>query len=266
MKKLLSLLLVLSLALSILPVGSVFAEEDKTEGKSKTELRIESVKKHYKDLDVQNRLIDKVKKGELFDSMNPEKKSKGVVEKIDEHITLTTFPDGSKIKEGIDYSEATFYDNGKEISNPYKPKEDKKTDEFSLITIFNSIKSFVEPPKAQAAVISGGTWSSGSGYRCAKGVKVFKQVYSNYQATFYADFCNHYGGYDKLSRVYGVDVESDGEFSYVSQGVFRASETYSYNAYGGVKFTVKSNPDLPMTTENLYLRVGNDTYWYQASF
>lgn len=239
---------------------------------------IQEIKKHYKDLDVQKKLIEKTKKGELHDSVNPKKRSLGVEKKLDENTIQTTYPDGSQTLEGVDFSEAVFYDEiGNEISNPYQPvyqpvspesedNKEKTQKEFSFTNIFNSFISLVETPKAQAAVISGGTWTSGSGYRCVKGIKVFKSVFGSYQAAFSADFCNHNGAYDKLSRIYNVDVEAGDSWSILSQGIFRSLETYSYNAYVGVKFQVKGSAESNMTTENLYLRVGNDTYWYQSSY
>ncbi|MQR86516.1 hypothetical protein GFV16_11395 [Bacillus megaterium] len=256
MKKLMSLLLIILLSLSAIPSES-FATE-----KTPNEDTIKEIKKHYKNSAVQKRLIEKVEKGQTFDSMNPKKQELGIEKEIDENIVETTYPDGSQTVEGIDFSEAKFYnEDGKEIENPYTEEQNK----LSVATIFTSLKSLIEPTKAQAAVISGGTKSSGSGYSCVKGAKVFKEVYSAYSATFYANWCNNSGAYDEISRIYGEALKSSGSYSWISKGIFRSKETSSYSAYGGIKFDVKPE-NRSMSTEYLYLRVGSDKYWYQSSF
>lgn len=284
-KKIVSVVTALSLSFGILSIPASASEiSSKVDApKSQQEQVIKSIKKHYKDEKVQKKLIEKRLKGEQFDAENQEKRGLGVQKKIDDYTIQTTYPDGSISVESVDLSEATFYDkDGKEISNPYgplteenkenketkeqTPTKDKKTDQFSLANIFNSVVGFLQPPKAQAAVISGGTWSTGSAYACVKGAKVKKEVYSTYGISYSADWCNHKSGYDNLSRIYAVDVWSDGEFSILSQGVFRSWENVEYNAYGGVKIQVKPSPESKMTTEYLYLRVGDNTYWYQASY
>jgi hypothetical protein len=268
-KKIIPVLAGLSLSFGIFASPSLASEVDTVKPEVKTldeKQVIQEIKKHYKDLDVQKKLIEKTKKGELHDSVNPKKRSLGVEKKLDENTIQTTYPDGSQTLEGVDFSEAVFYDEtGNEISNPYQPgyqpispesednkeNKEKKQKKISFTNVFNSFASFVETPKAQAAVLS---------------IKVYRTAYARWEASFNADFCNHTGAYDKLSRVYNVDIEAGDSWSILSQGVFRTYETYSYNAYGGVKFQVKSSPDSSMTTENLYLRVGNDTYWYQSSY
>ncbi|RNC95401.1 hypothetical protein [Lysinibacillus halotolerans] len=97
----------------------------------------------------QNALFEKANEN-LLEPKNSVKRSLGT-----DHPTpysqITTYSDGSA--SGVDFSEATFYD---EAGNVIEPPMDSDTD---LIT-----------PLSDGT--SGGTWSSGSGYNCAKGVKV----------------------------------------------------------------------------------------------
>ncbi|MFE7822200.1 hypothetical protein ACFU1R_29050 [Priestia megaterium] len=254
MKKFVTCIAALAVSCGILvyPASASEVKEQKMESeniKVEKERIIGEIKKSYKDEKVQKTLIKKTQKGEIFDADNPQKASQGKKQKLDQYTTLTTFPDGSQTLEGIDLSKAKFYDeNGNEVT------KDVKSDKIKT----NSVQA--------AGVISGGTWSSGSGYSCVKGIKVFKQIIANYSAKFYADFCNNSGAYDKLSRVYGVDIEAGESWSILDQGVFRSNENGTYSAYGGVKYQAKARPDSNMVTRYLYLRVGNDKYWYQSNY
>lgn len=267
MKKIALVLATLSLAFGIVYPSSA-AEKDNTKSEIKIvklqkEDVIQEIKNHYKDFAVQKKLIEKTNKGELLDSMNPEKRSLGVEEKIDEYTIQTTYPDGSQTLEGMDLSEAKFYDkNGHEISKPTKLQSLKTGSLKSGGFKTGSLKS---GGFTTSGVISGGTWTSGSGYSCVTGIRVFKQIYATYSAEFKADFCNVNGGYDNISRIYGVSLTASGTFDILDSGLFRGTETISYSAYGGVKFTQKPDGGT-MTTEHLYLRVGSDTYWYDSSY
>lgn len=232
---------------------NVVSDEDQTKKEKltdKQEKQIRSVKKNYPNKDTQKKLIEKVKKGEIFDSINPEKRHLGKTKNLftdTTDTTITEFPDGSITKDSIDFSEATFYDeNGKKVENPFITP--KTSDNIAI----NSI--------------SGGTWSSGSGYKCVRGAKVDHDNYSQYGASFKAGWCHVTGGYDYITNIYETAVWSDFEFDIINSGVFRTKETLDYTAYGGIKFSVKPSETSGMSTEYLYLRVAKDTYYQSDSY
>lgn len=121
--------------------------------------------------------------------------------------------------------------------------------------------------KGPQGSITGGTWTSGSGYSCVKGAKVWRQSYGNFNVLFYVDYCNHNGAYDKLDRVWGRALSNvHGTYSIEKEGVFRTWEqSGGYAAYGGVKFNFKDENNRS-STQYLFVHVGNDRAWEDASF
>lgn len=157
-------------------------------------------------------------------------------------VTSIEIPD-SGVKTTIDYTDAKFYDNnGVEV--------DKDT----------VIGTMVQREKAGT---SGGQWSSGSGYSSCIGMKVTGEGH-NVLASFKADFENIQGGYDQLNRIYGVNISSIKGYEKISEGVFRAKETGTYSAYGGIKGQAVSITGGTVTV-HMYLRVGKDTYWVDSN-
>ncbi|MED0873159.1 hypothetical protein [Bacillus mobilis] len=228
---------VLTLSLSL----SLFAPSTFAAGVGSNEQKlsmIEDIKASYLDKKVQDRLIEKMNTGEIFDNVNPEKEHLGKKERLNETTTLTTYPDGSKEVSGIDLSEAKFFDeSGNEVLSQ----------------------------KGAAYSISGGTTSSGSGYSCVKGAKVYRNKYQNFSVSYKADYCNHQGAYDKLSRVYGINIKAPGgDYSIEGSGVFRERENASYSAYGGVRFKY-SQTGGGSSSQWLYIRVGNDKVWEDSN-
>lgn len=202
---------------------------------------IKDIRENYQNVEVQNRLIEKVKNGELLDSINPDKKQLGITKVIDPYTQVTAYPDGSEEEIVIDFSEATFYDeNGNVIEN---------VDNDQITPYYSDIE--------------GGSWNSGSGYSCVTGAKV--SAY-NLQLTmsFKADFCNNKSTYDNISRIYAVDITAP-YWEVIDSGVFRSNETFEYSAYGGVKLKYRLKSDGLLFTGHSYLRVGNDTYWVDTS-
>lgn len=159
---------------------------------------------------------------------------------------ITTYSNGSVA--GVDFSEATFYD---EEGNVIEPPIDSDT---NLIT-----------PLSEGT--TGGTWSNGSGYSCAKGVTVYAgTLIPSVDLRFKADFCSHQGAYDELSRVYSASVSAY-EWDFIgTPGVYRAKETLEYSAYGGIKAKVRPKEGANQRTDYVYLRVAKDTYWVDSSF
>lgn len=156
--------------------------------------------------------------------------------------------EGEEVKTIIDFSEAVFTDEfGLKVPNE-KAVADMKTQ---------------KTVSARGGNVSGGSWTSGSGYRNCKGALVY--VSGGYYIGFKADFSIVQNGYDQLLRVYGVDISvRNGSFSIQSQGVFRKNETFQYSAYGGVKASVTINGNTDTTW--VYLRVRNDKYSVDTNF
>jgi hypothetical protein len=108
LKKLFTLVLILSLGVSSL-AGIGFAEEESVlSSEQEIELRQKLVENGTKEKKI-DALIEKLKRGELWDSMNPDK-----VSKVPEHKLIATmedpekfhrFPDGSYIKSSISIPE-----------------------------------------------------------------------------------------------------------------------------------------------------------------
>lgn len=79
--------------------------------------------------------------------------------------------------------------------------------------------------------------------------------------SYYVDFQNIQLGYDRLDRVYGATASDIGEFSWLSNGVFRAREIDQAFAYSGVKGQYTASATL-----YVYFRVGQDRYWLDTNF
>jgi hypothetical protein len=264
-------LLAVPLSMSLLFPMSAFADQsiptdnssqrvtEKQAHESTVALQIQKIKEHYNNADVQTRLINKVKKGEKLDNVDPKKRGLGVAKRLDANRVLITYPDGSETLQGIDFSEAKFYDaNGNQITT--QP-------EFSTATTTQqpmfSANSVTRPPVG----VSGGTWYVGSGYRAVTGAKVYNYIYPSFECYFYTDFTLLQGGYDSIQRIYGTIINGADSWSYLSgPGIFRQYENASYSAYGGVKFQAKIDAGGTTDTYYLYVRVGGDSYWYDSNF
>ncbi|MBJ8031064.1 hypothetical protein [Bacillus cereus group sp. N21] len=243
-------LLTLSLSIGIFTPSSFASTMDTAKGDSNAlqvqkGYQIKDIKENYSEQKVQERLIEKVNKGEMLDNINPEKAALAKKEKINDTTTVTTYPDGSKEVSGIDYSEAKFFD---EKGNEVQPKKE-------------DLKGITGPQGS----ISGGTWSSGSGYSCVQGATVYRNKYSHFDVSYKVDYCNHNGAYDKLDRVYGIDIDAPGgDFDIQGEGVFRTWESSGYSAYGGVNFKYLET-GAGSSTQYLYIRVGNDSAWEDSN-
>ncbi|MEK4915903.1 hypothetical protein [Bacillus sp. FSL E2-8887] len=247
-KRIMACMAVLSLSVGLFAPTSLASELDqKKENLKKYELQkefqIKDINERYaNDIEVRDRLIKKINNDEMLDNINPDKKDLGIEKKIGENTTITTFPDGSTIVSGMDLSNATILDSkGKVIKGPND-------------------------------AVTGGNWSSGSGFKCVKNAKVENSIGGNYDMYYYADFCIHQGKStpDILQRVFGFMIKTpDGDFDMLEQGVFRGTEIPgSYSAYGGykIKYTrYDSNGIGSARTVYVYLRVGQDTYWEDKS-
>ena len=158
---------------------------------------------------------------------------------------ITKYSDGSVI--GVDFSEATFYD---EAGNVIEPPMDNDTD---LVTPLST-------------GTSEGSWSIGSGYACVTKVKVLAWYnYPKVEMGFYADFCINYGtyAYDSISDVY-LPIMSFPQWENLTkeQGT---TETAFSPASGGYSAKVKRTDGGNYTIEYVYLKIQNDRYWIESS-
>lgn len=149
------------------------------------------------------------------------------------------------LKTTVDFSEATFYDaDGNEL--------DKGT---VLSTMFNQ----------NVRGLSGGSWTSGTGYRICKGMKV-SHTNAFSQSSFKVDFQLVQGGYDSIDRMYSTDWGSwGGTISGTSAKIFRAKETSTLSAYAGITYTFNGNIGGVQGSKkvNNFIRVGSDKYWHE---
>ncbi|WOV50250.1 hypothetical protein R5U34_00260 [Enterococcus faecium] len=187
------------------------------------------------------------------------------MEKVSPYVFQTTYTSSpTDLSKGIfenktiieyDFTDAKFLDkNQNEV--------DKKTVLETMIPVSKS---------SRGASTSGGSWQSGSGYAICNGMKVSATEGAiGIQASYKVDFQHTQQGYDKLNRVYSALVNGIGSWTWLSNGVFRGTETATYSAYGGIKGQWYVAPGLGLipgtSTKYCYFRVGNDRYWLDYNF
>lgn len=141
-------------------------------------------------------------------------------------------------------------------------------DEAGNIVDKDEVMKTIVPASPEAstygASTSGGSWSHGTGYAVCKGMTVKgNSGLIGLQVSYKVDFQNVQYGFDQLNRVYSATIDGIGSWSWLSNGVFRQTETGTYSAYGGIKGQwAVSLPGYPVgtSTKHLYFRVGNDTF------
>ncbi|MDA3965887.1 hypothetical protein [Enterococcus thailandicus] len=152
----------------------------------------------------------------------------------------------------VDFTDATFYDeNGNEVN------KDKVVE-----NINKEIEESKDPIQTFSTWREGGSWTSGSGYSSCKGTAIHG-LYSGFELVLKADYTSVKGNYDQIDRIYSVNWAGVGNFSLISQGIFRAKEQSGCSAYGGAKGAWNfSNISKSLY---LYFRVGNDTAWIDSN-
>lgn len=191
--------------------------------------------------ETQNQLIAKLKKGELWDSINKNENPVGTYEvpsKENENIveTVSTYKDGSISVAAV---------------------EPTIVEDFSSEIPTNIITPFAVDP---------GTVTGGSGYKNFQKAKAY--VYAGVaNAHFYANFTLVQGGYDKISNVYDYKIVGvGGTASYDNLKITRATETSSNKASAKLDFTWNAFNGASSTTCWLKLNVGKDTYGTTYSY
>lgn len=153
----------------------------------------------------------------------------------------------------LDFSEAVFLDdNGNEVNKS---------------EVLKTINPVPVNPYLRSSSSSGGSWSSGTGYRAVRGLLV-RSKKSNFTLQYKASFTNVQKGYDKIDGIYDFQAYGDGSWKTNSKGVFRPNEKIGYSAFGGISGQ-RTIPQLGggQRTETLYsyIRVGNDKFWVDSN-
>jgi hypothetical protein len=190
----------------------------------------------------QQKLINKIKKGEILDANRPEMQSKAKIETfmqvndegVLEEVTKLTYPDGS-------ISVTT-----KEIPN----EGSGATGDVGALAVDTST----------------GKVSCGTGYCNFYNVKV-SHLSGFVYAKFYADFTIVHGYYDYISRVYDYSIIMvPGSFSVTSFRINKAQESLSGPAYATLEWIGSLPGDIFSATFRLRLYVGNDKYYSWANY
>lgn len=229
----------------ILPSILVNADEITLNKNSEQQEFIKRIQSSDTSESVKKRLITKVVNGIPLDSTTENGEIKSIENTSIDQVNFqrTTYEDGSFKVDSIDFSDSSVLD----IDN-----KDVKSELFEE-----------SPIKTRNSSITGGKWSSGTGYKAVKGAKVgsWTMLASLY---FKADFetVSSSTGKSQINRIYGVDVSGKGSVSILNQGLFRKKATETYSAYGGVKVLVT---DTHTNTKYSYLRVKGSSYWVDTS-
>lgn len=186
------------------------------------------------DEETQNKLINKLINGEVWDSLNPkclEKVPKSFFNiSFDNPINRYEFPDGSVIEVGIKFPEGFELDN-------------------------------IE----RAGSISGGTSSSGTGYSSIKGAEIYRYA-GMYSLGFYADFTLVNGGYDYISNVYSPWTKSAASnITYPELLIYSKNESISGPARAELRAQVDYLGIVGSETVWVTLNVGNNQAWVTSS-
>lgn len=201
---------------------------------------ISQLKRNFSDLNisnkVQDKLLEKIKKGELIDSMNPKKLeavSNLITPTLDQPYKTYTFEDGSKITSGI-----TVLDEEK-----VEPKEDT---------------NLIQPLGSGTVDVT--HQASGTGYTNITAYVWYSDAMFN--ASFHAKFTLVNGGYDYISSVYDPNVTT---FGYTwSQSHFGIDKSHE-NSTGRAKASLRGQlylfgTGVYSTTAYLNLYVGKNSY------
>ncbi|MFD9626962.1 hypothetical protein [Peribacillus muralis] len=197
--------------------------------------KIENIEEEQLSEETKQELESKINSGEPLDAEIPSMQEYGETEQYDPYTNVTTYPDGSIAIDAVDYSEAIVTETGEQPSG--------------IVTYG----------------FTGGTWTSGSGFRSVRGLKVSKTVIGAFSVKYKVDLQTIQGGYDKLTRVYEVSPSAYW-WKIETQGIFRGTETSEYSAYGGVRFQYRSSENSKLKVGRVYTRVGNDKYWLDVTY
>lgn len=244
MKKIISILLVFALVVSLGATASLAKTTEEKELKRITKEEEKEIRKGLQELKVseakQNKLIDKLNKGEVWDAHNL-KKLKEVEKEItptpEEPVKIYEFEDGSILRNSIEIIEET---EGEGLPADYEGTEGE------------------ELVSGQAKVyISSST--SGSGYVTKKArVESFSGAILSY---FHTTFTIVNNGYDYINSVYDRKIYAAGyTFSVDSFGVTKKYENADGKARAALRFDATTWNGWYSTNWTLRLNVGSNTW------
>lgn len=203
--------------------------------------------KYNVDLTTQNDLLNKLEKGEVWDSLKENTQPINIIESSDE--------EGNK-------EQIEVYEDGSISVTTIAPEIVETFDEPFEQPLLETPTSgsgtgLIQPMDVH---IGTGTVTSGSGYRAYKHVQVRKSI-GIADAHFYADFTLVQGGMDFIQRVYDYKlVGQGGSANFNSLRIVRAKETQDYKASAKLDFTFVLVNGAGSTSCWLKLFVGKDTY------
>ncbi|MDX1770185.1 MAG: hypothetical protein R3328_01535 [Planococcaceae bacterium] len=184
---------------------------------------------------IQNSLILKLKKGIPWDSIKPESEIVSSEEIVSETETqvIQKFKDGSISVQTLETPAVQVEDNISTDNNE---------------SIFTPLS------------VTGGTVTTGTGYRTVRGAKV-KVETGICNAWFYADFTTLYGAMDRITSVYDSTVVGiGGTTNSDTLNIVRATETLDNKAEAKLNFQFVAFGGAGSSTVWLKLLVGKDTY------
>lgn len=187
-------------------------------------------------------------------------------------------PPAEPLELTIDFSEVTIHDeNGDFLEKETMLARSTNSVDFSENKdVFQKepiLANSIDLSKNEIGILgyTGGSTSSGSGYKVVKGAKVSGSTTDSarLRVSFSCDFTLVQSGYDTLDRVYGIEANGGGSVSYLKTGVLRRKETVEYSAFGGVRLQHEyggTSGSSPRTqTYWLYIRVGKDRHWLDSN-
>nr|WP_012390448.1 DUF5626 family protein [Exiguobacterium arabatum]CAQ35228.1 hypothetical protein [Exiguobacterium arabatum] len=248
MKKIVGGLMIPVLTLSLTTgIGSVQASENQSSVEKATEVKgninipaeeIVSLKEflaiYNVDVVTQEKLINKLENGEIWDSLKPN------VEPID-------FIQNSDKAGNIEQIE--IYADGSVAATTIEP---------TTVETFEATPSV--PGMIQPMTVTPGTVTGGSGYKAYKKAQVRKNI-GVADAYFYADFTLVQGGMDFIQRVYDYKlVGKGGTTTFTGLKITRAKETQDYKASAKLDFNFVAYDGLGSVSCWLKLFVGKDSY------
>jgi len=240
--------LVSALSLSILSTGvvahadegikkdSVFPQKYKTE---EHEL-INFFNNYDVPYSLQIELLEKLRKGKKWDSLNNEKaisKEKRLNDDGVEEI-VSRFKDGSIV---VNSGDTELF-------------------EFKELYIESDLKKMENIKNSPQGIVSGGTVTGGSGYKSYKKAKVYSNT-GVLNASFYANFTLVQNGNDFISNAYDYSIQGKlGVASFQSLKIIKKTESLDGRAQAKLDFSYKAAEDVVNSTYWLKLYVGNDKY------
>jgi hypothetical protein len=226
---------------------------------------IKSLKEFFKTYKIskttQDRLIEKLNKGKIWDSLKKDQEPVSVSEiEVSEEVveTIATYNDGSIV--------VTVVEKAEIIEEVNTPNDRPGIVRPGIVTPGIATPGIATPGTITPYAVSPGTTTGGSGYMNHKGAKAYV-YYGVANAHFYADFTIVNGGNDYITRVYNYKIVGiGGTATYDNLAITRKTESLSGKASAKLDFTFVAYGGASSTTCWLRLNVGANTYGTTYSY